>query len=118
MKKGFTLVELLAVIIVIGLVAGITIPIVDNLIDSGRIKAHDVQVKMIEKRAEDYVSMHINLLDEENVYISVDTLVTEGYFDQDELIDPITNEKMSGCVKVSYSGVYDKYTYTYGNVCE
>ena len=118
MKKGFTLVELLAVIIVIGLVAGITIPVIDKILVSGRNKAHNEQVKMVEKRAEDYVNMHIDILGEEDIYIPVDTLITGGYFDQDELIDPLTSKKMDGCVKVSYSSVYDKYTYTYGDECE
>ena len=117
-NKGFTLIELLAVIVVIGIVAGITIPVVDNLIEGGRVKAHDEQVKMIEKRAEDYINTHINLLGDEAIYVSVDTLIEEGYFDQDELIDPLTNKKMTGCVKVSYAGIYDKYSYIYGNVCE
>ena len=118
MKKGFTLVELLAVLVVIGLVAGITIPVVDKILDSSRRKAHEEQVKMVEKRAEDYLTTHMNLLTDEDIYISVTTLINEGYFDQDELIDPITSRAMSGCVKVSYSSVYDKYTFTYGNACE
>ena len=118
MKKGFTLVELLAVLVVIGLVAGITIPVVDKIMVSGRKKAHDEQVKMVEKRAEDYVNTHISILGDEDLYVSVTTLIDNGYFDQDELIDPITSEPMSGCVKVSYSETYGKYIYTYGNACE
>ena len=118
MKKGFTLIELLSVIVVIGIIATITIPVVDNILDSSRKKALDEQIKMIEKRAEDYLTTRTNLIGDNDIYISIDTLIDEGYFDQDELINPITNEKMNGCVKVSHSSLYEKYTYTYGEYSE
>ena len=118
MKKGFTLIELLSVIVVIGIIATVTIPVIDKLLDSSREKAYNEQIKMIEKRAEDYVTTHTNLLDSSNVYISLNTLISEGYFDQNELVNPTTTEPLTGCVKVGYSTLYDNYTYTYGNYTE
>ena len=118
MKKGFTLVELLAVLVVIGLVAGITIPVVDKIVTSARMKTYEEQIKIVEKRAEDYVVSHMNLLGDDDIYVPVSTLINAGYFDQDELIDPKTGTNMNGCVKVSYSNTYDKYIYTYGSECE
>ena len=51
-NKAFTLVELLAVIIILGLLVTITVPNIMNAIDISREKSYNSQVEEIEKAAE------------------------------------------------------------------
>lgn len=47
MKKGFTLVELLAVIVVLGIVAVITTPLIQNVIESSKMNAFKNSINSI-----------------------------------------------------------------------
>ena len=60
-RKGFTLVELLAVIIILAIVVGITIPAVLKTIDSSRIKAGN-----------DAAQIAANWIDEQYTIVAVD----------------------------------------------
>ena len=51
MKKGITLVELLAVIIILGIVTSIAVPIVLNVISVSRMNAYVKNVEMVRKAA-------------------------------------------------------------------
>ena len=48
-EKGFTLVELLAVILVLGLVLVIAVPSVNKYLKSSKQKAFDVQINILSK---------------------------------------------------------------------
>ena len=52
MKKGFTLIEMLAVIIVLAVIAVIAIPIVANVIESGKIGATENSTNIYIKEVE------------------------------------------------------------------
>ncbi len=58
MKKGFTLVELLAVIIILGIIALITFPIVDNSIKNSKQAALERTIGSIEEAAHNYSSQN------------------------------------------------------------
>ena len=50
-NKGFTMVELIAVITILALIALITVPTVNKVIDNSKRKAYDKQVDTIVKAA-------------------------------------------------------------------
>lgn len=52
MKKGFTLIELLAVIVILAILALVAIPVVGNVIDSGRESAIENSVTFYVKELE------------------------------------------------------------------
>ena len=54
MKKGFTLVELLAVITLLGLLSLIAIPVVDKLIKDSEEQLYQTQIDNIESAARNY----------------------------------------------------------------
>ena len=60
--KGFTLVELLGVLIILAVIALITFPIVNNTIKENKDKLYITQLNEIESSAEKWAYMNINLL--------------------------------------------------------
>ena len=114
MKKGFTLVELLAVIAILGIIMVVVTPVVADLITSSKQKASEEQIKFIENAAMNWSTTHSNDIDTDPYYVSVDRLITDGFIDQDELVDPKTKQKMSGCVKIEYDSNYNNYDFKYG----
>ena len=110
-KKGFTLVELLAVIIILAIIATISVPSTLNVINYTKEKACEEQVKMIEDAAKRWASD--NPMDSRS-YIEITTLQSEGYLDKSEkLLNPKTRGEMKGIVNIYKDEVYNQYTYEY-----
>ena len=55
MKRGFTLVELLAVIIIIGIIFAITFPLITNNIKISEERAYNLQIEQIIKATKDMI---------------------------------------------------------------
>ena len=62
-NKGFTLAELLAVIIILGIITTITVPIVTNQIDKNKTKLCVTQYNNILNAARSYGADHLLELD-------------------------------------------------------
>ena len=62
MKKGFTLVEMMAVIIILAIVATITFPIVSQSIEKNREKLYYSQLDEIKLNAEKWAYSNLDLL--------------------------------------------------------
>ena len=120
-KKGFTLVELLGVIVVLAIIGLITMPIVNKTIKSSKEKAYKAQVKEIEKAAKDWSSDHIDEIPDweslcpgvgNPINISVENLIDTGYIPEDAK-NPLTGDSISGSVSISYDCEYNTYKYEY-----
>ena len=74
MKRGFTLVELLAVIIVLGIIVGIAVPGITKIMEKSKIKAFEASVKGYIKAADMDNSDRGGL---KNYYSIADGIVTE-----------------------------------------
>ena len=116
MNKGFTLVELLAVIILLSVIALITTISTSSTINKSKTKLTEIQIQKIEKAAEVY---YLNEAINENNYdyeetktcVNVEYLIENDYIEENELINPKDYNKMLGSVKIRYeSGIY---TYNY-----
>lgn len=84
MKKGFTLIELMAVIFILGVVMTIAVVAVDKTIKDNKENLYQIQISNIEQAARTWGDVHITLLpDENNEAISIPLLVLK----QDGLLD-------------------------------
>ena len=59
MNKGFTIVELLAVIIILAIIGTVGTVTVNNYINTSRTKSLNMQYESIEKAAQSYASKHV-----------------------------------------------------------
>ncbi len=120
MKKGFTLVELLAVIAVLALIAAIAYPIVTGMIGDMKDTASESQKREIIESAKYWVQDNSGLLSdtEGEVYIlSIDTLKSSGYLTNEKLRDIDTDKILKkACVKITTQE--HKYTYEYVKKCQ
>ena len=109
MKSGFTLVELLAVIVILAVISLIAVVSVKPLISSSKTKLSETNIKKIEEIAEAfYINEGVSTLD---TCINVSELIDKGYIKGNLIKDPKVGTQIEGSVKVNYKS--NKYTYTY-----
>lgn len=121
-KDGFTLVELLAVIVIIALIGIITLPIVDRIIKDGKTNARITNYDTILNAAYDFVQNEPERLPSLSSpsEILFEELVNEGLLKSD-MIDPDTkgpypnNSKVTIKYYESYSGEISENSKFFGN---
>ena len=80
-NKGFTLVELLAVLVILIAISSIAIPTISSSLDRSKNKQTKAKEKLLLSAAELYVTDHRNNIND-SCFISVQTLINEGYVDE------------------------------------
>ena len=112
MKHGFTLVELLAVIIIIGIIFAITFPIVTNNIKDSEERAYNLQIEQIITAAKDMiVSENITIpKDGERITIYIGELKRKGLLPI-EMINSKTKKTISNTSTIVVTRVDNSYTY-------
>ena len=105
MKRGFTLVELLGVIVILSLLMVIVFPTVINLINNTNQKIDQATLDLIYTASDNYITIHQSDFPKRlgnKFEIAIDVLEAENLLPQDL-------KNISGkCVEVTYR---DKYTY-------
>ena len=99
MKRGFTLVELLAVIIALGIIVGIAVPGITKIMEKSKIKAFEASVKGYIKAADMDNSDRGGL---KNYYSIADGIVTEEK--TNENIDVQTGTSENGSLEIDNKG--------------
>lgn len=107
MKKGFTLIEILAVVVIIGLIFILVIPKVTNSLKNKKSDVDTTTNNIVLTAAKNYVNSHLNKFDkeEDNIFcLPITTLTKNGYLDNPvkNLTDnkDVTNSKS---VKITYN---------------
>lgn len=116
MSKGFTLVELLAVIIILGVLTLITVVSINPILNDAKKSLTDSQINNIEESASlYYIKYGVGLDDFElnnpKDCINVSKLIESGYINSEEITNPKTGEPVLGSVKVTYKS--NNYIYEY-----
>lgn len=109
MKKGFTLVELLGVIIIIALLSTAVYQVFVKEINTTKQKSYENQIDKIISISKDY---HLKNISNDGVLIT--TLLNEGLIKNDTIIDPRNNKQIDGCIRFE-TNEYEQISYNYCN---
>lgn len=95
-KKGFTLVELIAVIVILGLLALIANSSVVNVVKNSKSDLYNTQIKLIESAAETWGNDNLDKLpnDGECKYLTLSNLKNYGLIEEN-VINPKTNSEFT-----------------------
>ena len=98
-NKGFTLIELIAVITLLALIVLVSVPVIINTLSNTEQKEYEDFKNLVTNAAELYVERNRELYPElnevnGNVEIDVDILINEGYL-KHNLTNPINNMQVS-----------------------
>lgn len=123
MKKGFTLVEIISVIVVLAVIAMIVSPAIFKAIQTSKDRSYSTQVNNILEAARSWAINNNNLLkdDGSNYEVSVATLIEQDYI-KNSVDGKLKNPKekdtyMNGCVRIYYSFTNSQYIYEYNDIC-
>lgn len=108
--KGFTLIEMILTIALLGILALLIYPVVGDIIEKGRTQAYEESKQNMIDAATQY-SIKNNLGDKG--VILLDTLKQEGFLKNETYYNPITNEELTGCVAYVYNNSTNQYNYSY-----
>ena len=116
-KKGFTLVELLAIIVILAVIALIATPIVKDSIANSKEQALKETINSIERAAYNYGYQNDIGYDTNYKKLTLDELISKGFLKGD-IINPVTNEKMNGCVLYRWNETNNQYEFKYNEECK
>ena len=120
MKKGFTLIEIIAIIILLSVIALITYPVINNLITESKEKLYEKQISELERLSNTWVTKNTNKLKTEEGYtydLSFEELNEQGFTSNKQIKNPKTGKNLTGCMKVTYNSSKNGYDVAYDENC-
>lgn len=116
-SKGFTLVELLAILVVLAIVAVIITPVIQKSLKANKESLYNILIEQIEDYTKDYLAQNTNFLPEDNEIsiIKFEDLKKSGLL-QINVSNPITgniisNQSIVKVTKKSNNYVYEVITH-------
>ena len=108
MKKGFTLVELLGVIVLLGILSIVIIPKIGDSLSNSKKQAYNTQIETIKKATNDFLIENTDILDNRTITITVGTLKQGGYLPI-KIKNPMTRKDISNESKILITKNNDSY---------
>ena len=112
-KNGFTLVEILAVIIIIGLVAVITVPNILNVVQVSKVNACKEQLNYLKKAAQRYVTDLVADGDSVPNSVSISQLYNANYLSKKNIKNPVTGNDFALNYAITITGSNGSYSYSF-----
>lgn len=114
-RKGFTLIELMAVVTILAILSLIVIPIVDKNLKKSKDEMYKIQIENIRLAAKGFFSDHTDKKPVNNIScsISLTNLVEYGYISSD-IVNPRTGEPFDEYyVQIKNIGTNNRDVYAY-----
>lgn len=118
--KAFTLIELLATIIILAIIGLIVYPTVNKLIIENKQKAYEKQINEIERLASNWVSLNedkLSYVDNHSYYLELDEMYDTGFISEDVVYNPKTGDRMEGCVVITWIEAEGRHKINYDESC-
>lgn len=112
-NRGFTLVELVAVIVILGVIATIITPVIQKTLKANKENVYNIMVDQIKDYTKDYLAKNTNQLPDNEGEISTIKFVDlkkDGLL-QINIVNPITNNIISNESIVKVTKKNNNYTY-------
>ena len=119
-KKGFTLIEIIAIIILLSVIALITYPVINNLITDSKDDLYNKQITELERLANTWAAKNVKKLKMEEGYsynLSFDELHEQGLIPEEQIKNPKTGEPLEGCIRLVYNLSNKNYDIFYDETC-
>lgn len=111
-KNGFTLIELIAIMIILSLIILITYPIIQDAFNESKNSLSEEQINSIENIARIWAAKNSNELNEDEPrYLTIEELKRSGLVENKDILKVNSDEELTGCVKIYYEN--NKYNYEY-----
>lgn len=111
-SKGFTLIEIMAVVVILAVMALIVVPLITGSIKDSKQKLYETQLENIKSGAKSYM-INLDLPNTQPITITLEDLQKKGLVDKD-IKNPITGEEFNKCMLVQVtktSETVDIYEY-------
>lgn len=112
-KKGFTMVELLGVLVVLALITAIAMPVITSTLNSSRKSSYQRQLDMIVAGAKSYGAKNIGNLpvSGSSKTITLRDLKDEGFVEED-IANPETKKKFADTMQIRITNNNGDIEYT------
>lgn len=123
-RKGFTLAEVMGIIILLGVLALVTVPAVEHYIENSRERSYNATVSELIAAAKNWnlkygSTVTWNKMATSDTYfyeLNLSGLKQTEYLIDAPIIDPRTKKTMEGCIYIT--SIDETYNYTYYEGCD
>jgi prepilin-type N-terminal cleavage/methylation domain-containing protein len=114
-KAAFTLIELMAVVIILGIITTITVTSINYIISESKNRLYQEQIKRLELGVRKWALENTNVLPEGTgiAFFDVSRLKSEGIIDAETVVDPRNDDELKGCMVIRYDSNFEQYDYIY-----